>query len=154
MITCPPSRRGERPGRSLSAAPRPTPAGETPSRRTVLVATHHPAARLVATVAVAARAARDRADGRRALAADRAADARAERRAAQDRAGGPRAALKVAPRRATVEGVEARAARADGRALLAADQRADARAARDDGRRPRLPPELRALPPSLPEHLG
>src|SRR5829696_496655 len=126
-----PVRRPALPTPSQAARPPSVAAGEAPLR---------------AAVEIAARAADDGARGRRAPAADRAADARAERRAAGGRADGARARLEVAPRGLAVEGVGARAARADGRALLAAGEPADGRAARDDRRRPRLTPEARTLP--------
>src|SRR4051812_3180909 len=78
-----------------------------------LVATRY--AVLTAAVQITARAADYRARGRAALVAHSAADAAAERRAAGRRADGARATFEVLPRGLTVEGVRARAARADGR---------------------------------------
>jgi hypothetical protein len=72
------------------------------------------------------------------------ADARAQGRAAGDSPYRACASFEIASRRAPVKSIEARAARADGRALLTADERAYASASGDDRRRARLAPEARA----------
>src|SRR5436190_1410398 len=112
------------------------------------------AAPLFVPVECAAASTGRRADERALLVADRTAHACAERRAAEHCADGTRARLEVPPCGLAVEGVERAAARADGCALLAADQCAGHRPATDNGRRARLTPEARAMPPLLRRQIG
>jgi hypothetical protein len=111
------------------------------------------AATLATAIDVGTSGSQQRTGCRSTLSAHSAADACAQRSAACHRANCPCAPFEVTPGRAAIKRIEARAACADGRALLSTEQRANGCPSADDGDGACLSPEARTSSSILPEGL-